>query len=68
VRISFNLATEVSNALAWPAIYAAAVIGVLLCLIGLTLFVALFSNNEKRARRAYRIFNDLLRLFHWMSR
>jgi hypothetical protein len=62
------LISDVGHVFVWPAACGVAVIGTLLCMIGLAMFVTLFSHDDKRAQRAYRVFRDLLCLFRRFSR
>lgn len=54
-----------SHAIAWPEIYGAAVIGAFIIFTGVAMFVALFTHNPRRARRAQEIFRDLLDFLRW---
>jgi hypothetical protein len=54
------LTVGMSHAIAWPEIYCAAVIGSFIIFVGVTLFVALFTPNIRRAERAQEMFRALL--------
>jgi hypothetical protein len=62
------LVSYFDRALAWPALYGAVVLVVVLSLLVAATTVALFAENEARADRAFKIFSELLRFFRWWSR
>jgi hypothetical protein len=57
-----SIFSHVSHAVAWSAFYTLIILGVLLCLLALATFVALFAQDEKRANRALRVFRELITL------
>lgn len=62
------LVTYLDGAFAWPALYGAIVVAVLLCLLVAATVVALFDENEERANRAVSVVKELVRLFRWWSK
>jgi hypothetical protein len=68
VDYTYHLASSIERALTWPEIYGAATIGALIFLISIAMFVAMFSRDDKRAKRAHEIFSELLKVFPWRTR
>jgi hypothetical protein len=63
-----ELVTSLGPALAWPAVYGAIFVAVLLCLLVSAATVAMVAQDDKRANRAFKIFSEILRFFRRRSK
>ncbi|MEU7942379.1 hypothetical protein [Microbispora bryophytorum] len=63
-----QMLAEVGSATAWVAVFVAAIIAVFTLYVGITVVAVLRAADEQQAKIRYRIFRDLLRLFHGKGR